>query len=289
MIDEIGADEGDDLDNIEWEKESNRDMVDSTDSIEIELSSISPKTKNKKRFIIQYPEAFHIDALKRHQSCLVERVSSFLWCVDACREIRLIEAIRSCLPIHLLPQQQLPSLRFIRDICQWFSEYFTKVSDSDVSQEEGLGGSEAADLIEMVIPRKGGSSIQLNQIFIALLHGLKFRVRFVSTIDPAESFLPGDHDDLRKQRWEQLEIKEPYKPLRMRKEVNQVCWSEVYLPISNVSETVDCVDLSEDNIETNTTSSIQRNIWGWVHVVMINFNDSSSFPFRIIVSLGCTT
>eukprot|EP01035_Chromulina_nebulosa_P002427 gene2427-3275_t len=262
------CDDDEDFNCIEWE-----DNDTSNGSLHIELGpNVQKKTSTKQqRRAIRFEEEDYSEAFERYKICLADMVKRFVSIVTACSEIRLIECLKSTIPTLFTTEWRLmnPSVDLIRNICQQFSTAFTRLQDGDYSEEE-VGDCTNSDLlIATTIPRLGGSSLQLNQLFTALVHSLHYRIRLVASFDPSESFLPMDHDDLRRKRWEKSGNEANYKKAKDKKKVNSIFWTEVYLPIDTASECVECCDLTGETTSSSVTS-IQRDIWGWVHVDALN-------------------
>lgn len=254
---------------IEWEDQNNDD---SNESLYIELGPNSQKKATKQqRRAIRFEEEDYSEAFERYKICLAEMLKRFVSVATVCSEIRLIECLKSTIPSLFSNEWRLitPSLDLIRSMHQQFSAVFTKLNDGDFSDEEVGDGTNPDLLITTTIPRLGGSSMQLNQLFTAFVHSLNYRVRLVASFDPSESFLPMDHEDLRRKRWESSGNEGNYKKAKDKKKINSIFWTEIYLPIETTSESVECCDLTGETTSSSVTS-IQRDIWGWVHVDALN-------------------
>ena len=258
-----------DFDCIEWEEQNNKVNHESL-NIELEPKSQQKSTRIKRK-AVRFEEEDYSAAFERYKICLANSLNNFSSFIAVCNEVCLIECLKSTIP-SLFSSELRPmphSINFIRSLCQQFSNTFTKLDDDDFSDEEVGDCANPDCLISTTIPRSGGSSLQLNQIFTALVHSLHYKVRLVAPFDPSESFLPVEHEDLRRKRWESSGNEEHYKKAKEKKKLSSVFWTEIYLPIDAISECVECCDLTGE-ATSSVVTSIQRDIWGWVHVDAVN-------------------
>ncbi len=233
-------------DELEWVDDGDNDVIgpfllNSRAETSVDRTSSSRKRTRLHRY---FEKEDHEIAISRHKQDIMQRIDFTGSIVnEAIRQdvIFLIYSVflaSSNTGTSSTVTAQRPRINFY-DVVIWFSTLFTCIPNDDITEEEGRDGGSCENLVEHIIPNMAGSRAQLVQVFIALSISLGFRVRFVVTVDPASSFLPADHEDLRQAVLTRSEQNKPSGSSRKARKkvaaavassVVPLSWVEVLLP-----------------------------------------------------------
>jgi len=253
----------DDLDDVNWEDESGdeEEEVDgegaevklNDESISISIT-VGPEQKakrgpkkevNKK---VVFTEDDHDDCFQRCEFDMEKRISFELSVARACCDGDLQSEVAKLLPVALTEAERPdPPYKHWIDVIRWIRGTFRVISVKDMTVEEGRDGSHAADLINFVLKNKAGSQHQLNQLFVAAMIVMHYKVRLVTTVDPV-SWSPQEHADMYRTRWEAVQGANSTAKFKDRKYVKpgeKFSWVEVFYDPSS----------STNSAENSTTAS----------------------------------
>eukprot|EP00981_Chlorochromonas_danica_P008789 scaffold2312_cov165-Ochromonas_danica.AAC.29 len=182
--------DGDEDDDIDWEAEEGEREVLSSDLQDVIQVTLSSSTNTN---TTNAPPASTKKIPKPRKKISEEsyRTSFSKCCQQLCRQLERVCAVLrwsreesiQAISMSLLSSDLLDLSVSREELCgrlfAWMRSTFQIISSRDVTDEEGRDGSSSEELEARVLCRKAGSSVQVTQIFLAVLSALDVRHRLV--------------------------------------------------------------------------------------------------------------